>query len=125
MKNRLVRVGVVMTALLCLGAAALASRTWFNNRCLAELCQDPILRHNFWRNRNSIEDIMASWRGIPCYGWDEVDFRIFPSFYPELLRRRTGLNLPDNRHVWEMWLAKHPNEAAQDINLDWKPEPTP
>ena len=127
MKSRLARVGVVMTALLCLGVAGYAGQVWWAKRVAMERMSStayddiaglgqpaPVAISR--QKRSEASRLLASWSDSSWHGdWKEGGWWPRQGYY-ERLRIITGLDLPNDRSAWEAWFKAHP-DLVWDDNL--------
>ena len=122
MKRLLVRWGVLLTALLCLGMAGYAGQVWWARHLAHQFHGDVASSFKKFHFRSTdvpnvashagMVNLMAiSWKASPWYGeWQPAFHQWFPRrMYREFLRLQTGRDLGDAPEAWEGWLRVHPD----------------
>ncbi len=118
MKRLLVRGGVLLTALLCLGTAGYAGQVWWARRVahtgfMMELnpWRAPQLPPGVCWQEVWLVHVLHSWREAPWYGQGCKGVWIPRRAYYELLRDDCGIDPGNTPSAWDAWLDAHPDRV--------------
>ena len=125
----LVRTGVALTALLCLGVAGYAGQVWWA-REVAKKLPSPLYETGILRVRDrttfqeddTLEEdedyacILSTWKTWPWHGRFELSRFITVRTnawiprraFREVLTAHFGVDLGDDPSAWESWIRSHP-----------------
>ena len=132
MRRVLVRTGVGLTALLCLGTAGHAGQTWWARRIAlrdAQFLGAPRLSSDGRRELPNEQGayFLDSWRKTPWYGIPFAggsDLWMPRRVWYERLRLLTGQDFGPELGAWEAWFKAHP-VLVWDPKLKHLVEPRP
>ncbi len=107
--HRIVRLGVVLTALLCFGMAGYAGQIWWAKRVIS-----PFVKGFAGKTPDQksavLQKVPFEWRSHPWHGSWKPGFGWLPRrIYYEYLKQTTGLDLGNSPDAWEAWFKAHPN----------------
>ena len=149
MRRWLVRTGVVLTALLCLGTAGYIGQVWWARKVAATWLpggQDPLIVYYqtgpmvqqaslAWETPQSRRVCLEWWRLTPWYGkyGDIIKGPLKPRWFPrrtyrDYLALMVGWDLGDDPAAWEAWFRAHLNlvwDKQRKHLVELSPEPTP